>query len=69
MLFNNFKKYIERDGKAFEYFNHYLNKGIAGKKGKALKHRGKINNYRVIKKTEMNRLTGKEKFIYVLYVH
>jgi len=61
--------YIERKGKAFEYYNHYSNKKKARERGKALRNRNRINSYRVIKKKEINRLTGKRFTCYVLYVH
>lgn len=65
---NNFKRYIERNGKSYELYNTYFYKSEARKKGKALKNRGRAEKYKVLKSEKEDIVMGKRK-VYGLYIY
>lgn len=65
---NDFKKYIERNGKTFEFYGAYYYRSEAQKKGKALKNMGRAEKYKVLKSSKSDIVLG-ERDVFGLYIY
>lgn len=63
-----FKKYVERNGKTYKIHNTYNSKKEAGRKGRALKNRGRATKYLVVEK-KVKDMISKTRTIYGLYIY